>query len=50
MAGKATIMISTTLRKGVFTWAKKIAVLKPGDKVNVIEYRSDWYCREGFSA
>ena len=45
MAGKATIMISTTLRKGVFTWAKKIAVLKPGDKIDVIEYRSDWYCK-----
>ena len=45
MAGKATIMITTTLRKGVFTWAKKIAILKPGDKINVIEYRSDWYCK-----
>lgn len=45
MAGKATIMITTTLRKGVFTWSKKIAVLKPGDKINVIEYRNDWYCK-----
>lgn len=45
MAGKATIMITTTLRKGVFTWAKKIAILKPGDEITVTEYRSDWYCK-----
>lgn len=42
----ATILISTTLRKGTSQSSEKIGVMEAGDKVTVLRYNTtNWYCK-----